>query len=46
MQATDFDYARQFRTAMLFFVIPLTVLTMTVIYAQGTARRKASRADS
>ena len=40
MQATDFDYARQFRTAMLFFVIPLTVLTMTVIYAQGTAKRR------
>jgi len=41
MQATDFDYARQFRDAMLYFVIPLTAVTMVVIYAQSTARRRA-----
>jgi len=43
MQATDFDYARQFRNAMLFFVIPLTAITMAVIYAQSMARRRAAK---
>lgn len=43
MKAADFDYAGQFRDAMLYFVMPLTLLTMAVIYSQGMARRRAGR---
>lgn len=39
MRATDFDYARQYRDALLYFVIPLTVLTMAVIYVQRRVTR-------